>query len=141
MSEGGDKFEKYLNELFDSNYSGIGDIYYKYYEWKVKIVANMSPDDYSSDISTASRNDIVYFHVTLSGGPPEEDIDVYYRAKYPSGHEEIQQIGTGWRSGSKGTVRCMYAVPLLGKEGKLTFSVYNKSNEELLGSDSITLSK
>ena len=141
MSEGGDKFEKYLNELFDSNYSGIGDIYYKYYAWQAKIVANMSPDDYSTDISTASRNDIVYFHVTLTGGPPEKDIDVYYRAKYPSGHEEIQQIGTGWRSGSKGTVRCMYAVPLLGKEGKLTFSVYNKSNEELLGSDSITLSK
>ena len=140
-SEGGEKFEKYLNELYKANYSNIAEIYDEYYAWHVKIVANLSPDDYSSDISSASRSDIVYFHVSLSGGPPGETLDVYYKAKYPSGHEEIQQIGTGWKAGSKGSARCMYAVPLLGKEGKLTFNVLNKSTEEIIGSDSITFSK
>lgn len=139
--DGGEKFEKYLSELYEDNYSNIGEIYDEYYAWHLKVVANLSPDDYSTDISSAGRNDIVYFHVSLSGGPPGETLDVYYKAKYPSGREEIQQIGSEWKSGSKGSVRCMYAVPLLGKEGKLTFNVYNKSTEEIIGSDSITLSK
>ncbi|MDO4176754.1 MAG: hypothetical protein Q4D99_04680 [Bacillota bacterium] len=139
--EGGDKFEKYLNELYKANYSDIGTIYNEYYAWHFKIVANLNAEDYSTDISTASRSDIVYFHVSVSGGPPDKTLDVYYKAKYPAGNEEIQQIGTGWKSGSKGTARCMYSVPLMGKEGKLTFTVYDKSTNEALGSDSITLSK
>lgn len=139
--EGGDKFEKYLNELYKANYSDIGSIYDEYYAWHFKIVANLDAEDYSSDISTASRSDIIYFHVSVSGGPPKETLDVYYKAKYPSGNEQIEQIGSGWKSGSKGSARCMYAVPLLGKEGKLTFTVYDKSTNEVLGEDSITLSK
>ncbi|MCQ2546207.1 MAG: hypothetical protein MJ161_01500 [Clostridia bacterium] len=140
-SDGGDKFEKYLNELYKANYSDIGDIYDEYYAWHFKIVANLDAEDYSTDISTASRSDIIYFHVSVSGGPPDKTLDVYYKAKYPAGNEELQQIGSGWKSGSKGTARCMYAVPLMGKEGKLTFTVYDKSTEEVLGSDTVTLSK
>ncbi|MDO4834359.1 MAG: hypothetical protein Q4A40_04915 [Bacillota bacterium] len=139
--KGGEKFEKYLNELYKANYSDIGKIYDEYYAWHFKIVANLDPEDYSTDISTASRNDIIYFHVGVSGGPPGETLDVFYKVKYPSGREEIQQIGTEWKSGSKGTARCMYAVPLLGKEGKLTFTIYDKNTNEALASDSVTLSK
>ena len=140
-SEGGEKFEKYLGELHDIGYGGIDEIYKEYYAWHFSIVANLSPDDYSTDIGTASRADTVYFHVSVSGGPPGDSLDIYYDATWPSGARQTDMIGTGWQSGSKGYARFSYPVPLFAQEGTLSFKIYNKSNQEELGSDSITFSK
>ena len=140
-SDGGEKFEKYLEELHKIGYSGIDEIYDEYYAWNYSIVANLSPDDYSTDISTASRADTVYFHVSVSGGPPGETVDIYYDATWPTGARQTDQIGSGWKSGSKGYARFAYPVPMLAKEGTLTFKIYDKSTQEELGSDSIQFSK
>ncbi len=140
-SDGGEKFEKYLGELHEIGYEGVDEIYNEYYAWHFNIVANLSPDDYSNDIGTASRADTVYFHVSVSGGPPGESLDIYYDATWPSGARQTDMIGTGWTSGSKGYARFSYPVPLFAQEGTLTFKIYNKSNQEQLGSDSIQFSK
>ena len=139
-SDGGEKFEKYLGELHEAGYEGIDEIYREYYAWHFSIVANLNPDDYSTDISTASRADTVYFHVSVSGGPPGEQLDIYYDATWPSGARQTDMIGTGWKSGSKGYARFSYPVPLFAQEGTLTFKIYNKSNQEELGSDTIQFS-
>ena len=139
-SDGGEKFEKYLGELHEAGYEGIDEIYREYYAWHFSIVANLNPDDYSTDIGTASRADTVFFHVTVSGGPPGEQLDIYYDATWPSGARQTDMIGTGWKSGSKGYARFSYPVPLFAQEGTLTFKIYNKSNQEELGSDSIQFS-
>lgn len=141
VDEGGETFEEYLNDLHKIDYSDINSIYKKYYAWHLKIVANLEEDDYGTDISSASRKDVVYFHVTVSGGPPDEGLDTYYEAKWPGGKTETENFGAGWEDGSKGTARFMYVIPLMGKEGKLTFNVYNKSTQELLGSDTIEFKK
>ena len=137
-SKGGEKFEKYLLELYKIDYSDIDKIYDEYYAWHFKIISNTSPDDDTNDISTVSRADTVYFHVLVSGGAPDETIDVYYEATWPGGYKDTYQIGTGWKAGSKGTARMAYPVPILGKEGNLVFKIYDKSTQELLGSDTVT---
>ncbi len=135
--DGGDKFEKYLGELHEAGYDGVDEIYKEYYAWHFSIVANLSPDDYSNDIGTASRADTVYFHVSVSGGPPGEALDIYYDATWPSGAKQTDMIGSGWKSGSQGYARFSYPVPLFAQEGTLTFKIYDKSNQKELGSDSI----
>ena len=131
-SDGGEKFEKYLAELHEIGYEGVDEIYNEYYAWHFNIVANLSPDDYSNDIGTASRADTVYFHVSVSGGPPGETLDIYYDAKWPSGARQTDMIGSDWKSGSKGSARFSYPVPIFAQEGTLSFRIYDKSNQEEL---------
>jgi len=136
-SDGGETFEKYLGELHKAGYEGINDIYNEYYAWHFNIVANLNADDYSTDIGTASRADTVYFHVSVSGGPPDKTLDIYYDATWPSGAKQTDMIGSGWKDGSKGYARFSYPVPLFAQEGTLTFKIFDKNTQEQLGSDSI----
>lgn len=140
-SDGGDKFEKYLGQLHEIGYSDVDKIYYEYYAWHFSIVANLDPDDYESDIEAASRADTVYFHVTVSGGPPGETVDIYYDAKWPSGARQTDMIGSGWKAGSKGSAHFSNPVPFFAQEGKLSFRIFDKSTQEELGSDSIEFTK
>lgn len=132
------KVEEYMSDLMAVKYSGIQEIYDSYYAWHVSIVANTSENDYSTDVSSVSRKDTVYFHSTLSGGEPSEHIMLYYEVTWPNGVSQIYDLDSSWESGSKITARFQYPIPLFGKEGKLTFKLYDKSTNEQLGSDSVT---
>lgn len=132
------KVEEYMSDLMAVKYSGIQEIYDEYYAWHVSIVANTSEDDNSSDISTVSRKDTVYFHATLSGGEPSEQIMLYYEVTWPGGQSQIFDLDSTWKSGSVITARFQYPMPIFGKEGKLTFKLYDRSTNELLGSDTVT---
>lgn len=132
------KVEEYMNDLMAVKFSGIKDIYDSYYAWHVNIIANTSAEDYSNDVSTVSRKDTVYFHSMLSGGEPSEQISVYYEISWPDGDSQIYNLNSTWVAGSKITARFQYPIPLFGKEGKLTFKLYDRSTNELLGSDSVT---
>ena len=138
MGDRTDQVEKYMDELMESDYPGIRTLYDQYYAWHTSIVANTSENDYSSDVSSVSRKDTVYFHVTLSGGEPSETIHLYYEVKWPDGHSEIYDLDSGWKAGDKIAARFQYPIPLFGKEGKMTFSLYDMNTRELLGSDSVT---
>lgn len=130
--------EKYMSDLMAIKYPGIQEIYDNYYAWHVNIVANTSADDSSTDVSTVSRRDTVYFHVSLSGGEPSEQILLYYEVTWPNGDTQIYDLDSTWESGSNITARFQYPIPLFGKEGKLTFKLYDKSTNEEMGSDSVT---
>lgn len=133
-----DQVETYMSELMESGYPGIKEVYDEYYAWHTSIAANKSETDYSTDLSTVSRKDTVYFHVSLSGGEPSETVHLYYEVKWPDGHTEIYDLGSGWKSGDKIAARFQYSIPLFGREGKMTFSLYDSNTKELLGSDSVT---
>lgn len=133
-----DQVETYLAELMSIKYPGIQEIYDTYYAWHVKIISNTSEDDYSNDLETISRHDTAYFHATLSGGEPSEEIELYYEIAWPNGAKQVYELDSKWKSGSKITARFQYPIPLFGSEGKLTFTLYDKSTNEALGSDSIT---
>lgn len=132
------KVEEYMSDLMAVKYSGIQEIYDSYYAWHVKIVANTSESDYSTDVSSVSRKDTVYFHSILSGGEPSEHIMLYYEVIWPNGASQIYDLDSSWKDGSKITARFQYPIPLFGKEGKLTFKLYDKSTNEQLGSDTVT---
>lgn len=133
-----EQVESYLDELVSAGYPGAQEIYDAYYAWHVSIVANTSDDDYSSDVDSVSRNDTVYFHATLSGGEPSESIALYYEISWPDGRREIYDLDSNWKAGDRITARFQYAIPLFGKEGKLTFTLYDRNTKEALGSDSVT---
>lgn len=137
-SERTEKVESYLNELFNANYPGISEPYNQYYAWNIKIIANDSETDYTTDLTTVSRKDTVYFHSMIDGGKPNETLSLYYEVTWPSGNTEVYDLQSSWSSGAKINARFQYPIPLFGKEGKITFKLYNKSTNELLGSDSIT---
>ena len=141
QKDGGSKFERYLAELMAADYKDAASIYSSYYAWHFSIVANLDQDDYSTDIETASRADTVYFHVSVSGGPPDGTVNVYYEAIWPSGSKQTEMIGSNWSAGSKGYAKFSYPVPMFAKEGTLKFNLYDKSTQELFGSDSINLKK
>ena len=138
MSDRTEQVEKYMAELMESEYPGIQEIYDQYYTWHTSIVANTSETDYSTDIGTVSRKDTVYFHVSLSGGEPAEKIHLYYEVKWPDGRSEIYDLGADWKAGDKIAARFQYPIPLFGREGKMTFTLYDNNTKENLGSDSVT---
>lgn len=133
-----EQVEAFLKELMEDSYPGAKEVYDAYYAWKASIVANTSDSDYSSDVSSVSRKDTVYFHATLSGGEPSESIQLYYEVSWPDGRSEIYNLDSYWRAGDKITARFQYSIPLFGREGKLTFTLYDKRTKEALGSDSVT---
>ena len=132
------KVEDYMDELMDMNYPGIKEIYDEYYAWHVSIIANKSEEDFSNDVSNFSRKDTVYFHATLSGGEPSEVIRLYYEVTWPDGHKELYDLDSNWQAGDKLTARFQYSIPLFGREGKLSFTLYDANTSEALGSDSVT---
>lgn len=138
QSERSEQVEAFLKELVEASYPGAKEVYDAYYAWNATIVANKSDSDYSTDVSTVSRKDTIYFHASLSGGEPSESIQLYYEVTWPDGHSEIYNLDSYWRAGDKITARFQYSIPLFGKEGKLTFTLYDKRTKESLGSDSVT---
>ena len=141
LDDGSSTALKYMNELMDISYPGIQEIYDEYYEWHINIIANTTEEDYSTDLDTVSRKDTVFFHVLLSGGEPSEEIQLYYEISWPNGQSQIYDLDSTWKDGSKITAGFQYPIPLFGKEGQLTFNLYDKNTQELLGSDSITFRK
>ena len=136
-----DYFETYLNELMKAKYDGAAAIYYAYYAWHVNIVANNLSDDYSTDMENVNRSDTIYFHTTVTGGPPDDSVRLYYQVIWPDGEAETKDIENSWHAGSHFSTRFQYAMPLFAKAGKMTFEVYDKDSHDLLGRDTITLKK
>jgi len=138
LDERSAEIEKYMSELMSVKYPGIQEIYDEYYAWHINIIANTSETDYSTDQNVFSRKDTVYFHTSLGGGEPNETLTLYYEVVWPDGSSEIYTLDSTWKEGSNITARFQYPIPLFGKEGTLTFKLYNKATNELMGSDSIT---
>lgn len=133
-----EQVEQYMADLMVVKYPGIQKIHDDYYAWHVKIIANTSENDLTTDAKTISRKDTAYFHATLSGGEPSEEIELYYEVIWPNNSSQIYNLGNKWKAGSNITARFQYPIPLLGSEGNLVFKLYDKSTNELLGSDTVT---
>ena len=139
QEEGGKTFNKYLNELKKANYPGINDIYERHYTWKASTVANTGYSDYSTDMSSIDRRNIVYFHTTFTGGPPDEELDLYYEVIWPDGTSERRSISGTKSEGETVTTNCQYTFPATAGESRLTYKIYNNADHKMLSSDSVTL--
>lgn len=136
--EGGDHMASYLAELKKMGYPGINEIYDKYYAWHLRIVANGSESDFQTKKTSFHRSETVFFHISLSGGEPDEKIRLYYVATWPGGARETQNFNSEWKSGSKITAHFSYPVAMFGEEGKMTFKVFDSESNQEMGSCTVT---
>lgn len=134
-------FETYLNELVEARYDGARAIYDQYYAWNVTIIANNLKDDFSTDMENLNRADTVYFHTTVTGGAPNDELHLYYKITWPDSTTETKNVESSWSAGSHFTSRFQYSMPLFAKTGKLIFELYDRDSHDLLGKDTVTLKK
>lgn len=139
QEQGGKTFKKYLDELKKANYPGVENIYERTYNWKASIVSNTGQGDYSTDMDSISRSYTVFFHTTLSGGPPNEKLNLYYTLQWPDGTSERQSISAAKGSGEHVSTRCEYTFPKTANEVKMVYKIYNSEDDSLLASDSVSL--
>ena len=137
VSEGGEQMATYLSDLKKIGYPGIEEIYDKYYAWHVKIIANGSESDLKTSKKSFHRSDTVFFHISLTGGEPNEKIKLYYVLTWPGGAKETQNFNSQWKSGSKITAHFSYPVAMFGQEGKMVLKVYDSESNQELGSCSV----
>ena len=81
----------------------------------------------------------IYFHSTLSGGPPEGSVELSYTITYPDGSADSGEVGSAAGAGETVTTKCVYAQPLSGSGQSLTYKLFIKKNHELLSSDSVSI--
>ncbi|MBQ6401244.1 MAG: tetratricopeptide repeat protein [Firmicutes bacterium] len=137
--EQGEHFEDYLNELHKKKYPGIQDIYRRHFSWKASILVNDDLEDESNDEETLDLADPIYFHSTITGGPPDDSVALYYEIVWPDGTSERNNVPSSRGSGETVTTRCAYTAPANAQEGRLTFKLFNSSTHEMLGTDSVWL--
>ncbi len=134
-----DQLETYLSELKKIGYPGITELYDKYYAWHMSIIANGSETDFSTAKKTFHRSDTVYYHISLTGGEPNEKIKLYYTLTWPGGEKETRNFDSEWKSGSKITAHFSYPVAMFGAQGKMVFKVFDSESNGELGSCTVNI--
>lgn len=129
----------YLEDLVKNNFPGAKELYEEYYVWSASIVVNGDEDDHSKDVKSMQAGETIYFHSTLSGGPPEGSVELSYTITYPDGSADSGEVGSAAGAGETVTTKCVYAQPLSGSGQRLTYKLFTKKNHELLSSDSVSI--
>lgn len=129
----------YLKDLKDANYKDSANIFDKLFKWTVTLEysnQNKNDNDTISD-TIASRG---YYHLgcRLSGGRPGETATFYFKLIWPDG---VTNISTwDWENKSSGGLLGIeWPSSLSCAPGTLTIEIYNKENNELVGTVSITV--
>ncbi len=74
----------YLKDLKSSGYSDSSKIYNSLYAWNFTIYAVNNSENSSSNMSSISRYDRVYFHYKVSGGPPNGELTIKFSGNMPN---------------------------------------------------------
>lgn len=129
----------YLKKLKAMGYKDARDIYNSLYAWSVKIIINDSETNTTTSKSTISKYRTLYCHVTLSGGPPNEGIELRYSYNWPSSATNGDSWDWKWYDGSTSWFSTWYTSPAYGYTGTFKARVYNKATGELLGEATVTI--
>ena len=122
----------YLKDLIAADYMDSQSIYDDLYAWSAVIVINSSEtDDVTS--SVVSKDDKIYCHYTINGGPPGEHTKIKLKFEWPDGDVTNRTAGDGYR-GYSSCWTFWYSTPRYGATGTGTFTLYdgngNKIGEE-----------
>lgn len=131
---------EYLSELKSANYKDSATIYKDRYTWKViPVYANNSSSD-ETTLKSSVPSTCSYFHAgfKITGGIPGKMITMYAVSTFPS--EGSYKSDWYWKNYKVGE-SCEIEWPngFDAYSGTLTIAVYNKANDEKLGSLSIRL--
>ena len=134
---------EYLKDLKYDNYKDSKDIYNSLYAWKVSIVVNSSANDYTTNRTSISRSSPIYFHIKLSGGPPNGSTRVRYSYELPNGRTGSGSHDGYWNAGSSGSNYWddgLYQNPAYGETGNLKME-YKDSDGNIIGSVTVRITR
>ena len=129
---------EYLKELKSIDYKDSANLYKKYYDWKIEVVAiNSSESDTETNKTSIKKNTPVYFHIKLSGGEPNESVRISVK-NYINNKESSGLIfNEKWTDGTAG----YYAYPNgLSTSGTVKCYFYDE-DENIIGGGSITITE
>ena len=129
---------EYLKELKSAGYKDSVSIYNELYAWKVKVVVNDDEDDDTTDMISISKYNNWYFHVSLSGGEPDGEVQLKYTGYFPGGDTYSNKWDSKWSDGWSGTCWFWYNNPAYGKQGTFKLKVYDGSGN-LIGEKSVKI--
>ena len=129
---------EYLKELKAINYEDSVSIYKELYDWKISIIVNESENDSVTDMASVSKYSNWYFHVSLTGGAPNEEIQLKYKGIFPAGHTFSDQWTDKWSDGWSGWASFYYDTPVYGEQGTFKFKVFD-ANGNLLAEKSVRI--
>lgn len=128
----------YLKELKTIKYKDSEEIFKKRFAWKVDIVVNDDEEDGTTDMTSISKYSYWYVHVKLTGGEPDEQVQLKCTAYYPSGYIGTYQWEGKGVNGSIATCWFWYTNPVHGKQGDLKLKVFD-GNGNLLGEKTVKI--
>lgn len=134
--KGGKTFRRYMKDLLKAKYPGVQEIYDSTYKWSADIVSNNTAGDNTTDLSAVERDYTIYFHCTLTGGPPDVKIPLHYIVTWPNGSTDRGSIAGTYANGEDVTIRCNYTYPHKASDGDISVKLYNSNDHQVLATDS-----
>lgn len=135
----GKVYRDYLDDLVKAKYPGAQALYETAYEWKADMVANNSSSDDTNDQKSVDRTYTIYFHCSISGGPPDRAIPLHYEVTWPDGSSERSSIAGRYSNGEDVTINCTWTYPSKSSNEKVSVKLYNSDDHQVLASDSVIL--
>ena len=127
----------YLRELKDLS-EGYREVYDTLYQWRVEFLAvNTEEDDETTNLSSASAQDKVYWHFKVTGGTPGAEADLYYQVFVTGEKAELDKFNEAYSNNSTGWIRAGFT---LERSTTAYCRIYDE-NKELLGEKSIKIIK
>ena len=129
---------EYLKELKAAKYKDSAALFKELYAWKVTIVANQYETNSTQDRTSLSRYDTWYFHISLSGGEPNAEVQLKYVGYFPDGSAYSGKWDSKWGDGWTGSCYFWYNNPGYGQKGTFKLKIYD-SKGNLLAEKSIKI--
>ena len=124
----------YLTDLKSAGYSDAKTIYNELYGWKLEIYAVNNSEKSSSNMSSISRYDNVYFHYKVTGGPPGGELKFSFSGNMP-GCSAYKDSNTA----RNGTDAWYYIYFTSGYKSGTAVGKFYDSNGKLLDSASVSI--
>lgn len=132
----------YLKKLKKQDYKDSSRIYKDLYDWEITVIAvNSSENDETTNKSSISKYNAVYFHMILTGGEPYASTRIHVKSTLPNGTADEYTFDNKWDDGSYvwyGWYEGLYAYPEYGATGTLQCKFYD-DNGNLIGMGSVRI--
>lgn len=115
----------FLKELALNGYKNSKELFDSIYSWNADIIVNDSESDTKTDMSSLSRYDMFYFHITLLGGEPGEMTCLRAVGHFPDGSSSTVNFDGNWASGWTGWCYFYYNNPSFAPLGTFTLDLYD----------------
>lgn len=120
----------YLKALQDANYPGADALYKQVYRWRAEVYAINNGQYDTTNRSSVSKYQTIYFHYRVFGGEPGGKTDIRIVIRTPDGQTYNGNI-TGCTDGSDWYSWFRYNNPSYARGGNITITIYDTAGNVL----------